>query len=164
MKKLAMALEGLTWPIKRISRHRMTDISHMDTNLVRATCFQLQLYQGIVAKTFKNGKSCNCRFSFSCNCLLFAVLVRTPNRSLNHASIVRQIAMHDSHIFAKRLLILKLSRQSIVSLIILSDHKETRRVLVDTVDNPWTNHTIDRREVLDMIHQSIDQGTRSMTS
>ena len=72
------------------------------------------------------------------------VFVRTPNRSLNHTSIVRQIAMHDSHILAKRLLILKLSCQSIVGLIILSNHKETRRVLIDTVNNPRTNHAIDR--------------------
>ena len=50
-----MALEGLAWPIKRISRHRVTDISHVHTNLVRTSGMKIDINRKTFAVANKTG-------------------------------------------------------------------------------------------------------------
>ena len=50
-----MALEGLAWPVKRISRHRVTDISHVHTNLVRSSGMKIDINRRTFAVANKTG-------------------------------------------------------------------------------------------------------------
>ena len=100
VQKLAMSFQRPTRSIDFISSHRMSNVGHMDANLMGSACFQLKLNQAIVTKTFQDLETRQSWLAFSRHSLLLAVFFTAANRSLNHPTVIRQIPMNNSSILA----------------------------------------------------------------
>jgi len=65
--------------------------------------------------------------------------------------------MNNGQVFPQRLLLLEFLSQLGMGLVVFGYHQKARSILVNPVNNPWPQNTIDTRQVLNMIKQGIDQ-------
>ncbi|MNN68956.1 hypothetical protein D3C81_1847030 [compost metagenome] len=79
----------------------------------------------------------------------------SANRCVNSALIMRQVAVYDCNISARNTMLFKLCGKRGMTGIILSHHDKTRGILIDPMDNTWTNLTVNAGQILAMIHQRI---------
>ena len=58
MQELSVCLHGLAIAVFLIPHYRMSDILHMNTNLMRSSGFQTTFHQGIIFKSLNHLEMC----------------------------------------------------------------------------------------------------------
>ena len=144
----------------------MPDRCHMNAYLVRSSGLKLAFYIGKSARgRFKslndlvvgNGIS-RLTPRVGDNRHFFAVNGMTTNGSVNSSAIVLHVTDNDSVIDTADIVSFELCRKRNVSIIVFGNHKQSRRILIYSMDDSGANHAANtRKRVATMIKQSVDQ-------
>ncbi|MOA00887.1 hypothetical protein D3C78_1202640 [compost metagenome] len=70
---------------------------------------------------------------------------------------MRQITVHKGDIFTRYTMLLQLLCKRNMGKIVFGCHQKTCRVLIYTMNNAWSYHTVNAGQILAMVHKRIDQ-------
>ena len=138
----------MVWIFRRtvygIPQKRMAKACHMNANLMGTSGFQSAFNISGVTETFQNLIMCYCFFSvFVVDSHLFTVCRVTSYGSIYSSLIFFQIALYNGAIASVDTMDFQLFRKIPVDSIVFTDQKCTGGILVDTVDNSWTENTVE---------------------
>ena len=121
----------------------MSDVFHMNTDLVCTTCFQTAFNISCLSKTLKYFIMCDCLFAvFMVDCHFFAVCRMTADRCIDSSFIFFEVSLHNRAITAFDAVFLELFGKVTVYDIIFADQKRTGGIFVNSVYNTWAKHSV----------------------
>ena len=132
----AKPLVGRGRAVKRIAEQRMPDVRHVDANLMRAPGLE-PAADVRVAAVARNDLPVRDRAARAllCDGHFLAVGRMPTDGRVNRARILAHAAANDGLVYARQAAVGKLSRQRQMRKIVFRDYQQSRRVLVDAVDD-----------------------------
>ena len=149
-----------------IAEKRMSDMCHVDPDLMRAAGFKPAFNIRVCAKPFQNTIMGHRPFSPSrlTDSHLLPVSRMPRQRCVDHALILLQISGHDCPITPCNRVVMKLHSQTLVGFIIFSSNKRPGCVPINPVYDSRSQNPIDPGQASPaMIKQRIDKRAGHMT-
>ncbi len=147
-------------PIDLISHDRMTHVGRMYADLVRTSCEELDLEERIsvidILETSVLGPS---KFGIDRIFGRHLLMIRTiiPDIRLDQSFFFHDFSYDDRIVDLADFPCCDLSLEFLHRAIILRDDDESTRVLVETMDDPWTFDTTYGRRISEMIEERIQE-------
>ena len=130
--------------IHRVSRNRMALIGHMHPDLMGAACFKAKDKIGECAKRFTHAVMGNCFTGVFFSDTHFLSVTGVPaDWRINRPLQLCKSTVNNGVINTCKAMFLYLFRKHTMGKIILCHDKQATGVLIDPVDNPWPDHTVD---------------------
>ena len=149
--------------IDLVSDNRMSDGGHMDTNLVGSPGEELDFYERIlVIDVFEE---CKFRFrKFRIHGIFgghpLAVVRVSSDERLDHPFFVFHDSENDGVVKLLYLSIRHFFLELLHRAVVLRDEDEPARILVEPVDDPRSLHTVDDREIPEVVEEGIHECSR----
>ncbi len=148
--------------IRTVTHHRVANVQQVNPDLVRAAGLQLGAQKvgcppPLQALEVGDGTATALDHRHA------LAVGRMPRKGgVHRESLLRQVAPRDGQVAAADTTLAQRVRQPSVSLVVLGDQQQPRRILVQAVHDPRAQHPADSREVIHLVEQRVYQSTRAV--
>lgn len=150
-------------PVDRITQHRVMNVGEVDAHLVGAAGFERDLEERVAAGEHESPEVGNGGFSADNNRHSLPVFLVAANRGVDLCRGVAHLTDDDRPVLTLHHSLLQLAGQSLVRYVVLGNHKQSRRVAIQAMNDARALGTADRRPVRAAAEKPMYERSRGMT-